>query len=316
MRIEQLNALIYTAETNSMQKAADILFTSIQNISKQIILLEKELNVILFTRTKYGVFLTADGEFVYREAKEILNHVDIIFNKYNSKDSKNDLVLEGNLRILTCLTFKHFVGNCVKRLRTTSPLLNFTCDIEETSTINKKILKSPDIFNEYQAIITGMGQKELHDIKNSMGNYEVFLLSEYYIGIHVNFNHPLTQYFDVPLKTLFSYPLISVQSSSGSHLLEIIAEQGVSLKPSLSTNSTEQCTEFIAEGLGYGLFSMPERKKTIYNEKLKTIILPLREQISISYILLLPPNDQITPQLQVFKDELLRFFSDNYYRII
>ena len=74
MRIEQLEFFVTTADYHSMQNAADLLHTSIQNISKSIKALEQQFNTRFFDRTKQGIFLTVDGEFMYKEAKEILKH--------------------------------------------------------------------------------------------------------------------------------------------------------------------------------------------------------------------------------------------------
>ena len=56
MRLEQFEFILEVASKKSMQKAADNLHTSIQNVSKLIKQLEDELHVQLFVRNKYGVF--------------------------------------------------------------------------------------------------------------------------------------------------------------------------------------------------------------------------------------------------------------------
>lgn len=68
MRLEQLSYLVEVAENNSINTAAGKLFLTPQNISKAIKQLEEELHVQLFTRSKYGMFLTAEGQLkTYRQ---------------------------------------------------------------------------------------------------------------------------------------------------------------------------------------------------------------------------------------------------------
>ena len=62
VRIEQLEVILTVAQSGSMQKAAEQLHTSSQNISKLIKQLEDELQLQIFMRNKYGVFLTSVGE--------------------------------------------------------------------------------------------------------------------------------------------------------------------------------------------------------------------------------------------------------------
>ena len=316
MRIEQLEYFVTTADYHYMQKTADFLYSSIQNVSKSIKLLEHELNTPLFTRTKHGVFLTADGEYVYQEAKEALMHINNILQKYLIVNKQTNRDLKGELKILTCMAFKRTVGNILSQLHKSYPMLTLVNNIEETLNINKMIFYNSDIFNAYQAIITGVGQNELKTIKQLSTCCSAYFLSKYYIGVHVAPNHPLTQFSEVPLKALLSFPLVTVHSSSGSQLSKIIQEEGISLKPSLYTNSSEQCTEFIADGMGYGLYAMSERSIFKPLEKFDTIVIPLREKIFITYLLILPPDDLITPQIISFKKEIFKTSSDNCYRII
>ena len=76
MRLEQLEALVEIAQLSSMAKAAKKLHTSNQNVSKWISQLEDEFNVILFTRSNRGVYLTPQGKEIYELALEIVNKTD------------------------------------------------------------------------------------------------------------------------------------------------------------------------------------------------------------------------------------------------
>ena len=72
MEIKQLKCFVVCAETGSFTKAAEILYLNQSNVSRIIKELVDNLNMDLFVRSSKGVFLTMDGENVYKKAKDIL----------------------------------------------------------------------------------------------------------------------------------------------------------------------------------------------------------------------------------------------------
>lgn len=73
MEIKQLEFLIAAAESGSLNKASEQLYTTQSNVSKIIKKLEDELGYKLFIRKGKGVYLTPEGEKAYRFAKEIIS---------------------------------------------------------------------------------------------------------------------------------------------------------------------------------------------------------------------------------------------------
>ena len=72
MRIEQLMYLVDIAKTKSFSKTAQNFYITQQGASDAIKKLEKEFNVILFNRTKQGVFLTEIGRSFEETAQEMI----------------------------------------------------------------------------------------------------------------------------------------------------------------------------------------------------------------------------------------------------
>lgn len=78
MEIKQLEFLIAAAESGSLNKASEQLYTTQSNVSKIIKKLEEELGYRLFIRKGKGVYLTPEGEKAYRFAREIINKANHI----------------------------------------------------------------------------------------------------------------------------------------------------------------------------------------------------------------------------------------------
>lgn len=72
MDLTGVRTFVAIADTGQFQAAADDLEVSQQAVSKRIAALERELGVLLFTRTTRGATLTAAGQAVLPHARELL----------------------------------------------------------------------------------------------------------------------------------------------------------------------------------------------------------------------------------------------------
>ena len=81
MDIKTLKNFITIAENGSICKAAKELHMSQPPLSKQIKLLEDELNVQLFDRSTRGVELTNEGRLLYTHATSLVAYNDLIMRE-------------------------------------------------------------------------------------------------------------------------------------------------------------------------------------------------------------------------------------------
>ena len=86
MEIKQLQCFVVCAETGSFTRAAEEMYINQSNVSRMIRALEEELGTALFKRSKKGIFLTVEGEQVYRQAKTILFRIDHLKIPENSRN--------------------------------------------------------------------------------------------------------------------------------------------------------------------------------------------------------------------------------------
>ena len=88
MDIKTLKNFITIAEHGSICSAAKELHMSQPPLSKQIKLLEEELNVQLFDRSSRGVELTNEGRLLYTHATSLVAYSDLIVREMMDSDSE------------------------------------------------------------------------------------------------------------------------------------------------------------------------------------------------------------------------------------
>ncbi|MDQ6595765.1 LysR family transcriptional regulator [Bacillus salipaludis] len=90
-KLAQLHYFVITVEAGSMTQAAKTLFISQPALSKQLSLLEKELNCQLFQRKTTGIELTKAGKFFYDKAVVILRGTESLAKSMEAFSSKNTI---------------------------------------------------------------------------------------------------------------------------------------------------------------------------------------------------------------------------------
>jgi len=82
MTLQQLRYVIEVAKTGSMNVAAKQLFVSQPSLSMAIRELENDVHISIFERTTKGVVITAEGEELLGYARQIINQVELLEDKY------------------------------------------------------------------------------------------------------------------------------------------------------------------------------------------------------------------------------------------
>ncbi|MEA4912323.1 MAG: LysR family transcriptional regulator [Oscillospiraceae bacterium] len=85
MNLLHLKYAVVIAETNSMTKAAEKLYTAQPNLSRAVRELESTLGVTIFKRTPQGIYPTAAGEEFLGYARKILAQVDAVEAMYQGE---------------------------------------------------------------------------------------------------------------------------------------------------------------------------------------------------------------------------------------
>ena len=75
MNLEQLECIVEVAKCGSLTRAAQNRLMTVAGVSRSISLLEQELNMQIFIRSRSGAVQTPEGEMIIQKAKNILKEV-------------------------------------------------------------------------------------------------------------------------------------------------------------------------------------------------------------------------------------------------
>ncbi|MBR4888819.1 MAG: LysR family transcriptional regulator [Clostridia bacterium] len=82
MNILHMKYAVEVAKAGSLNKASEVLYVALPNISRSIRELEADLGITIFDRTAKGMTLTPDGEVFIEYAKGILRQIDQVERLY------------------------------------------------------------------------------------------------------------------------------------------------------------------------------------------------------------------------------------------
>lgn len=118
MNINQLRYLIDISKTNSLNTTAKNMFLSQPSISEAIHNLEKELNCTILTRSKRGVNLTKDGEYVLQFALQTVHQYQELVEHFREPEDK----ASGLLRVgVTSMMTEVLLKDVIFRVQETYP---------------------------------------------------------------------------------------------------------------------------------------------------------------------------------------------------
>src|SRR5271169_3014098 len=81
MELRQLRYFVAVAEEGNISRAAKRIFLTQPALSRQIKVLEEEVGQCLLERQAHSIRLTAVGEALLREARELLRHAEQVLER-------------------------------------------------------------------------------------------------------------------------------------------------------------------------------------------------------------------------------------------
>ena len=97
----QLETFIVVADLGSFNKAAEALYITPPAVTKQINLLEKDLDLKLFVRTHRGLALTEAGKSLYKDAKYIIQYCKESVGRAKKAMEEKDYIIRVGISPMT-----------------------------------------------------------------------------------------------------------------------------------------------------------------------------------------------------------------------
>ena len=242
MEFHQLNYFLAAAQTQNFRKAAELCIVAQSALSRQIAMLEDELEVALFTRIKKRVTLTEEGQefaLYVRNAMEQLQEGQLFLAELRAGQ-------RGTIRI-----------GCIESLSTAFLPALFASFHQQYPNIRLKVH-----VNHTDELITFVeqGEVELGLILDPRLQSELLVVKELFrqpLHLLVSAQHPLAQK-KVPAVTLEQIMtewllLLDETSRMGQITKRIFAQRGLPIHPLVEIESVEGLKEMVRQGIGVTL---------------------------------------------------------------
>ncbi|WP_124100051.1 LysR family transcriptional regulator [Ruminococcus sp. Marseille-P6503] len=200
MTIQQLKYAVTAAEKGTMSEAAQSLFIAQPSLTNAIRDLEKELRITIFHRTNNGIIATNEGEEFLGYARQVLQQVGLIEEKYIDGKSRKQIFS------VSAQHYSFAVNAFVDVIKTFgSQSYDFT--LRETQTY--------EIIQDVSRLKSEVGilylSRENENIiskiiaENGLAFEELFTATPH---VFISYRHPLAQKEIVTLSDLADYPYL------------------------------------------------------------------------------------------------------------
>ena len=237
--VDSYKVFYHVAKQGSITAAARALYLSQPTVSQCISSMERELNCILFCRSKKGVTLTPEGELLFRHVSVACRHLWEAENELSALMKLTD----GTVRIgATGTTLHHYLLPHLKQFKENYPHIKLKISNNNTPAT----LRALDTgLIDFAIIVTA---------SEPLNGYRVYPLTEFqdiliggpkYAGLC---SHPLS------IQDLCTYPLICMEPASVTRqfLEHFFLSHGAVLAPDIELETVDLITPMAENNLGIG----------------------------------------------------------------
>ncbi len=264
MNFEQLRYVKEIVETKSMSIASQNLFITQSAISQSISMLEKELGITLFKRSRFGTHTTEDGKKVIQKILEILEkeHELIEESRIISSD------FSGELKIATSPSiFMTFLLKALMKFKQDYPQINVTIEELEKNNVLQNVKNQT--YDIGLILLFAPGEKlPVNLIAHSLhyeGSFNVLVPKESSLAFSD----------ELQLKDIVKHPFILYDRHYFNELITQLEEETGPMNIILRTKSSEIVKRAVSEKIGITIVSSLMVQDDPYIESGKVIPIPL-----------------------------------------
>ena len=208
MTLQQLRYITMVAEKGTISEAAKELFISQPSLTNAIRELEQEMQVTIFHRTNKGVTITAEGDEFLAYARQILDQVGLMQERYLNVNERNPRFS------VSCQHYSFAVNAFVDVIRKfDARKYDFTLRETQTYEIIEDVAKlKSEIGILY---LSDFNRKSLGKMLKSSG-LELHHLIDCQAYVYLWKNHPLANEKSISYSQLAKYPCLSFEQGDKS----------------------------------------------------------------------------------------------------
>ncbi len=287
MDIRVLKYFVAAAQSRSISAASKALFITQPTLTRQFHELEEELGQTLFTRSKHGIELTAQGELFYERAMEVLNLIAKV-----EAEVKGAGAIVGTLSIVAAeVPAMQLIAQAFKRLADAHPQV----DLELfTATRCDALAKLETGSFDFALLVRAVDTRRYNVLTLTPG-------SEW--GLLVKDDHPLAQRSTISPEDLKGQPLIMPRSEMDDRSFEgWLGYSLLELKIKAIHNLSNNGCAFVAAGLG-AMVTL-ERDGTVMPYPCGLKFIPLEPKFVSHPVLVWKKERRLTPCAALFLQEV------------
>lgn len=288
MDIRVLEYFLAVAQHENMTSAAKILHVSQPTLSKQMKLLENELNAKLFRRTSGGMSLTQEGLLFRKRAEDIMSMISKTIKEFDSpKDSIGGPVYIGCAESYNL----NWLAEIINDLRQEYPLMTFHILSGDTSQVTERLDRG---VLDFAVIVEPPNLHKYNAVK--LPGADIW-------GLLMKKDSPLAQKKHITIEDLFGLPLIASLQSMEFDFPRWCGDKIDELNFVGSVNLNYNGTVFVRSGVAY-LLTFDKLSNIEDTDQL--CFRPLFPQLKNNLYLIWHKHQVFSPIAQLLLDEILK----------
>lgn len=205
--MQQLKYIVTVAETGNITESAEKLYISQPSLTSAIHAIEAELNVVIFSRSKKGVSVTREGEEVLSYARQVLEQVNLMQEKFGGEGLRNP-------RFSVSCQHYSFAVNAFADVIKTYESNSYDFILRETQTY--EIIEDVSLGKSEIGVLYLSDKNE--EILSKLLKKHGLIFEELFVAaphVFISKKHPLAKNEYVTLEELEPYPYLSFEQ--GEH---------------------------------------------------------------------------------------------------
>jgi Transcriptional regulator len=279
---KQLEYFIQIVNSGSYSEAADQLFVSQSSLSKQILALEKELNISLFDRHKRRIELTKAGQAFLPHARELI----LEYQNMSADISQFKIIPELKIAAFPVIA-QYGVISFITQFRQKYPSVNLTFEEREAAEVNM-------ILSNHSCDCAFMRDNYL-----DKDHYDMVEIAKDRMVLVLSRNHPLAKRKNVSLSELSNENFIMFDKGTVVHELCIDACHNVGFEPRVFYASFRVDTILGLVASNSGIALIMEKVFDFANNQ-EVIAIPLIEPIESKIVLVYLKESRLSTTTKLF----------------